>query len=41
MAKITIYQQELLGRIPEKDVEIIRNEKPDYVCLPEYFFHKA
>lgn len=37
--KILIYQQELLGKIPENDKETIKAAEADIVSLPEYFFH--
>jgi predicted amidohydrolase len=37
--KITLYQCELSGKIPEKDYKQIKAEKADIFCLPEYFFH--
>jgi len=37
--KILLYQQELIGKIPENDYQIIKSYKPDFICLPEYFFH--
>lgn len=36
--KIALVQQKLIGRIPEDDFHRIKEEKPDFVCLPEYFF---
>lgn len=37
--KIVIYQQEILGFIPDEDIQTIQQYQPDMVCLPEYFFH--
>ncbi len=37
--KISIYQQELLGKIPENDFKVIKSYSPDFLVLPEYFFH--
>lgn len=36
--KMALYQQKLIGRIPEDDFRRIGAERPDFVCLPEYFF---
>lgn len=37
--RILIYQQKLLGKIPENDFDKIKALKANYTCLPEYFFH--
>ncbi len=37
--KVLLYQQKLLGQIPDNDYGIIQSYKPDFICLPEYFFH--
>ena len=37
--KICIYQQELLGKIPDDDLNIIKSYNPEFLVLPEYFFH--
>lgn len=37
--KITIYQQELLGKIPGNDFNVIKSYNPEFLVLPEYFFH--
>lgn len=36
---IVLYQQKLFTEIPEDDIRIIKDYHPDFVCLPEYFFH--
>lgn len=36
--RIVLYQQALMGRLPPEDFEFIQKLRPDFVCLPEYFF---
>lgn len=38
LKKVILYQQKPGGGIPEEDLTMIREENPDFLCLPEYFF---
>ncbi|MCG8571358.1 MAG: carbon-nitrogen hydrolase family protein [Spirochaetes bacterium] len=37
--RILLYQQKLIGKIPQEDEKKILDLEPDFLCLPEYFFH--
>ena len=39
--KIILYQQHPGSRISDHDKEIITANRPDFVCLPEYFFVRS
>lgn len=35
---VVLYQQKLLGKIPDEDLSLIASLHPDFLCLPEHFF---
>jgi omega-amidase len=36
--KVVLYQQKPGGGIPDDDFNLMQDENPDFLCLPEYFF---
>lgn len=41
LKKVILYQQKPGGGVPEDDFNLMQDESPDFLCLPEYFFVPA